>query len=33
MKVALLGLDHPHSSILYTTLENLPEVTAIFQVD
>jgi len=29
MKVALLGLDHPHSGILYTTLENLPEVTAI----
>jgi len=29
MKVALLGLDHPHSGILLTTLENLPEVTAV----
>lgn len=29
MKAALLGLDHPHSAILLTTLENLPEVTSI----
>lgn len=29
MKAALLGLDHPHSEILFATLENLPEITAI----
>lgn len=29
MKVALLGLTHPHSGILLTTLENLPEITAV----
>jgi predicted dehydrogenase len=29
MKVALLGLSHPHSGILLTTLENLPEITSI----
>jgi len=29
MKAALLGLDHPHSDILFATLENLPEITAI----
>ena len=29
MKVALLGLTHPHSGILLTTLENFPEVTSI----
>lgn len=29
MKVALLGLTHPHSDILLTTLANLPEITAI----
>ena len=29
MKVALLGLVHPHSAILQTTLENVPEVTSI----
>lgn len=29
MKVALLGLDHPHAGVLLTTLENLPEITSI----
>ena len=29
MKAALLGLSHPHSGILLTTLENLPEVTSV----
>lgn len=29
MKAALLGLTHPHSDILFTTLANLPEITAI----
>lgn len=29
MKVALLGLTHPHSGILLSTLENLPEITSI----
>lgn len=29
MKAALLGLTHPHAAILLTTLENLPEVTAV----
>jgi len=29
MKVALLGLTHPHSAILLTTLANLPEVTQV----
>ena len=29
MKAALLGLAHPHSAILLTTLENLPEITSI----
>ena len=29
MKVALLGLTHPHSGILLTTLENLPEITSV----
>ena len=29
MKVALLGLSHPHSGSLLTTLENLPEVTSV----
>lgn len=29
MKVALLGLSHPHSGILLTTLENLPEISGI----
>ncbi len=29
MKVALLGLSHPHAGVLLTTLENLPEVTSI----
>ena len=29
MKAALLGLDHPHSGILLTTLTNLPEITSI----
>jgi predicted dehydrogenase len=33
MKAALLGLTHPHSGILLTTLENLPEVTEIFLWD
>ena len=29
MKAALLGLTHPHSGILLTTLENLPEITSV----
>ena len=29
MKIALLGLTHPHAGILLTTLENLPEITAV----
>ncbi len=29
MKVALLGLSHPHSGLLLTTLENSPEVTSV----
>ena len=29
MKVALLGLSHPHSGLLLTTLENLSEVTSV----
>ncbi|MDB6170596.1 MAG: putative dehydrogenase [Verrucomicrobia bacterium] len=29
MKVALLGLSHPHSGILLATLENLPAVTGV----
>lgn len=29
MKAALLGLTHPHSGVLLTTLENLPEITEI----
>ncbi|SDS49545.1 Gfo/Idh/MocA family oxidoreductase [Opitutus sp. GAS368] len=29
MKAALLGLSHPHSGILLTTLENLPEITSV----
>ncbi len=29
MKAALLGLIHPHSASLLTTLDNLPEVTAV----
>lgn len=29
MKAALLGLSHPHAGILLTTLENLPEITAV----
>lgn len=29
MKVALLGLTHPHAGILLTTLENLPEITSV----
>jgi len=29
MKAALLGLSHPHSEVLFTTLENLPEITEI----
>ena len=29
MKVALLGLSHPHSGLLLTTLENLPEITSV----
>ena len=29
MKVALLGLSHPHSGILLTTLENLSEITSV----
>ena len=29
MKVALLGLSHPHAGILLTTLENLPEITTV----
>lgn len=33
MKVALLGLSHPHSGILLTTLENLPEITAVYLWD
>ena len=33
MKVALLGLTHPHAGILLTTLENLPEVTAVLLWD
>lgn len=33
MKVALLGLTHPHSDILFTTLSNLPEITTIYLWD
>jgi len=33
MKVALLGLSHPHSGVLLTTLENLPEVTGVYLWD
>lgn len=33
MKVALLGLSHPHSGLLLTTLENLPEITRVFLWD
>lgn len=29
MKAALLGLGHPHSNVLFSTLENLTEITAI----
>ena len=29
MKAALLGLTHPHSGVLLTTLENLPWITAV----
>lgn len=29
MKAALLGLSHPHSGILLTTLENLTEITSV----
>lgn len=29
MKAALLGLSHPHSGILLTTLDNLPEITSV----
>ena len=29
MKVALLGLSHPHSGILLATLAGLPEITEI----
>lgn len=29
MKVALLGLSHPHAAPLLTTLENLPEITQV----
>jgi predicted dehydrogenase len=29
MKVALLGLSHPHSALLLATLEHLPEITGI----
>lgn len=29
MRVALLGLSHPHSDILLTTFENMPEITSV----
>ncbi len=29
MKVALLGISHPHAAPLLTTLENLPEITQV----
>jgi len=29
MKAALLGLTHPHTEVLLTTLVNLPEITAV----
>lgn len=29
MRVALLGLSHPHSAILLTTFENMPEISSV----
>jgi predicted dehydrogenase len=29
MRAALLGLSHPHTDILLTTLENMPEITGV----
>ncbi len=33
MKAAILGLSHPHSALLLTTLENMPEITSVFLWD